>query len=178
MVDTGFSVPPEKRARLARVYQPADGGLAPLDSLPATWVEKGAGPALGDAGLFSTIGDYARFAQMLLNGGVLDGQRILGRKTVELMRQNRLTDLPQPHTGSPSQGFGLGVSVVIDAGQAGSLTSPGRFGWSGAATTDCAIDPREQIMALVFAQHFPFNDHRLMERFSNGYLQALVDAAP
>jgi CubicO group peptidase (beta-lactamase class C family) len=178
MVDTGFSVPPEKRARLARVYEAADGSLAPLDSLFATWVEKGAGPALGDAGLFSTIGDYARFAQMLLNGGVLDGQRILGRKTVELMTRNRLTDLPEPHTGSPSQGFGLGVSVVIDAGQAGSLTSPGRFGWSGAATTDCAIDPQEQLVALVFAQHFPFNDHRLMERFSNGYLQALVDEAP
>jgi len=178
MVDTGFSVPPEKRGRLARVYERKDGRLAPVESLFFTWVEKGQGPALGDAGVFSTIGDYARFAQMLLNGGVLDGQRILGRKTVEFMRTNRLANLPENHIGNRSQGFGLGVSVTIDPGQSGALTSLGRFGWSGAATTDCGIDPREQIVALVFAQHFPFDEHHLFERFSNGYLQALVDEAP
>lgn len=176
MPDTGFSVPPEKRGRLAKVYQRKDGRLTEVESPFFTWVEKGKGPALGDAGLFSTIGDYARFAQMLQNGGVLDGQRVLGRKTVELMRTNRLGDLPEKHTsGNPAQGFGLGVSVTIAPGESSALASRGRFGWSGAATTDCGIDPEEQIVALVFAQHFPYNEHRLFERFSNGYLQALVD---
>jgi CubicO group peptidase (beta-lactamase class C family) len=60
-------------------------------------------------------------------------------------------------------------------GQSGAPGSPGRFGWSGAATTDCGIDPGEQLVALVFAQHFPFNQHRLFERFTTGYMQALVD---
>jgi len=179
MVDTAFSVPPEKRDRLARVYEERDGRLAPVETLFFTWVEKGQGPALGDAGVFSTIGDYARFAQMLLSGGVLDGRRILGRKTVEFMRTNRLAHLPENHIGdNRSQGFGLGVSVTLDPGQSSALASRGRFGWSGAATTDCGIDPQEQIVALVFAQRFPFDAHRLFARFSNGYLSALVDEVP
>jgi CubicO group peptidase (beta-lactamase class C family) len=161
------------------VYESKDGRLTEVESPFFTWVEEGAGPALGDAGLFSTIGDYARFAQMLLNGGVLDGRRVLGRKTVEFMRTNHLADLPESHiSGNRSQGFGLGVSVTIAPGESSALVSPGRYGWSGAATTDCGIDPEEQIVALVFAQHFPFDEHRLFERFSNGYLQALVDEAP
>jgi CubicO group peptidase (beta-lactamase class C family) len=175
MVDTSFSVPPEKRGRLAKIYEMKDGRLVPVESPFFSWVEKGTGPALGDAGLFSTIGDYTRFAQMLLNGGELDGMRVLGRKTVEFMHENRLGDLPQSHIGNHAQGFGLGVSVTINPGESSAISSLGRFGWSGAATTDCGIDPVEGIVALVFAQHFPFNAHRLFERFSNGYLQALVD---
>ena len=101
---------------------------------------------------------------MLLNGGVLDGRRLLGRKTVEFMRTNRLADLPESHTsGNLAQGFGLGVSVTIAPGESSALASRGRFGWSGAATTDCGIDPDEQIVALVFAQHFPFDEHRLFD---------------
>lgn len=175
MVDTSFSVPPDKRGRLAKVYNLKDGRLAPVDSPFFSWVDKDKGPELGDAGLFSTIIDYARFAQMLANGGALDGSRVLGRKTVELMRQNRLADLPQNHIGNHAQGFGLGVSVMINPGESFALASLGRFGWSGAATTDCGIDPVEGIVALIFAQHFPFNEHGLFERFSTGYLQALID---
>jgi len=175
MADTGFSVPAVKRNRLAKVYNSRDGKLEPVESPFFSWVEKGTGPELGDAGLFSTIVDYSRFAQMLANGGELDGKRVLGRKTVEFMHQNRLEDLPQNHIGDHSQGFGLGVSVMINPGESPAIASLGRFGWSGAATTDCGIDPVEGIVALVFAQHFPFNEHGLFERFSNGYLQALVD---
>ena len=69
--------------------------LVPVESPFFTWLDKGSGPALGDAGLFSTTFDYARFAQMLLNGGALDGKRVLGRKTVEFMHENRLGDLPR-----------------------------------------------------------------------------------
>ena len=173
MTDTGFSVPAEKRGRLAKVYQIEEDHLVevelPGDSAPSPG---GIGPELGGAGLFSTIGDYTRFAQMLLNGGELDGRRILGRKTVELMATNRLYHLEQDRQ---AQGFGLGVSVMIDVGQSKAPGSLGRFGWSGAATTDCGIDPQEEIVALVFTQHFPFNEHRLFERFTTGYMQALVD---
>ena len=175
MPDTGFSVPVEKQDRIAKIYRLEEGKLVSVDAVFATRPEEGQGPELGGAGLFSTIGDYARFAQMLLNGGELDEQRILGRKTVEFMRTDRLAHLAEPHIGTPAQGFGLGVSVLIDVGQSPAPGSLGRFGWSGAATTDCGIDPREEIVALVFAQHFPFNEHRLFERFATGYLQALVD---
>lgn len=176
MNDTGFSVPPEKRERLARVYEIQDGSLTqvefPENEAPSP---RDIGPDLGGAGLFSTIGDYARFAQMLLNGGELDGRRILGRKTVEFMSVNRLEHLEENHIGSQAFGFGLGVSVMIDVGQAKAPGSLGRFGWVGAATTECGIDPAEEIVALVFTQHFPFNQHRLFERFTTGYMQALVD---
>jgi CubicO group peptidase (beta-lactamase class C family) len=163
MADTGFSVAPEKRGRLAKLYEHKEGRLAEAQASFGPWAEKGAGPELGGAGLFSTIGDYARFAQMLLNGGGLDGQRILGRKTVEFMTTNRLAHLPEDHIDNRSQGFGLGVSVMIDVGQSPAPGSLGRFGWSGAATTDCGIDPQEEIIALVFTQHFPFNEHRLFQ---------------
>jgi CubicO group peptidase (beta-lactamase class C family) len=175
MPDTRFSVPAEKRDRLAKIYQMEEGKLVAVDAVFATRPEEGRGPELGGAGLFSTIGDYARFAQMLLNGGELEGQRILGRKTVEFMRTDRLAHLAEPHIGARAQGFGLGVSVVIDVGQSPAPATLGRFGWSGAATTDCGIDPEEQIVALVFTQHFPFNEHRLFDRFATGYMQALVD---
>jgi CubicO group peptidase (beta-lactamase class C family) len=173
MPDTGFSVPASKRDRLAKIYQLQEGTLVPAEQILP--VSPGEAAELGGAGLVSTIGDYARFAQMLLNEGELDGTRILGRKTVEFMRTNRLAHLAQPHIGSPAAGFGLGVSVMIDVGQSPAPGSLGRFGWSGAATTDCGIDPQEEIVALVFAQHFPFNEHRLFERFTTGYMQALVD---
>lgn len=175
MDDTAFHVPPEKRGRLAKIYSEKDGRLVVAEPFFGPWTEKDAGPELGGAGLFSTVGDYARFAQMLLNGGALDGQRILGRKTVEFMRTDRLAHLATPHTGSRAEGFGLGVSVLVDVGQGAVPGSRGRFGWSGAATTDCGIDPEEQIVALVLTQHFPFNEHRLFERFTTAYMQALVD---
>jgi CubicO group peptidase (beta-lactamase class C family) len=176
MTDTGFSVPPEKRGRLATIYQTKEGRLTELElSKDQPSPEKARGLELGGAGLFSTIGDYARFAQMLLDGGVLDGQRILGRKTVEFMTVNRLAHLTESHIDDRAEGFGLGVAVMIDVGQSSTPASLGRYGWSGIATTDCQIDPREEIVALVFTQHYPFNEHRLLERFTTGYTQALVD---
>lgn len=110
---------------------------------------------------------------MLLNGGELDGRRILGRKTVEFMSVNRLRHLEEDR--SQPLGFGLGVGVMIDVGQSSAPGSLGRLGWLGAATTECWIDPAEEIVALVFAQHFPMNEQRLFERFTTGYMQALVD---
>ena len=192
MRDTGFDVPPEKMGRLAVVYEhakPAAGGTNGgkpgvaqaarfVESKPeaSSYAEKGRGMAAGGSGMFSTIGDYARLGQMLLNGGELDGVRILGRKTVELMTANHLNHLPRvTHEFSSSDGFGLGVAVRVDLAKGNQLGSVGQFGWSGAATTTVNIDPKEQLVALVFAQHAPFNEHDLFWHFNTLVYQALVD---
>lgn len=175
MRDTSFDVPPEKMARLARTYKHgADGRFVEAEPLVETWPEKGHGLASGGAGLFTTIGDYLRFAQMLANGGALNGKRVLSRKTVELMTANHLLSLPeQAHAFSRAQGFGLGVEVQLDLGRGALPGSPGAFGWYGAATTYCRIDPKEHTVALLFAQHFPFNEHRIFETFATAYYSAL-----
>ena len=101
----------------------------------------------GGHGLFSTIGDYFRFAQMLANGGELDGTRILGRKTLELMHLNYVPAalLPLDIGGLPlpGYGFGLGSRVLMDVAQSGAPGSAGEFGWSGAAKTTYWVDPKE-----------------------------------
>ena len=192
MRDTGFDVPPEKIGRLATVYEhskPVAGrtnggtpGAAPagrfVESKPmaSSYAEPGRGFAAGGSGMFSTIGDYSRLAQMLLNGGELDGVRILGRKTVELMTANHLNHLPRvTHEFSSSDGFGLGVAVRVDLAKSNELGSVGQFGWSGAATTTVNIDPKEQLVALIFAQQMPVNEHDLFWNFNTLVYQALID---
>lgn len=185
MPDTGFTVPAAERHRLAAVYTTGkDGRLTPggmtggPDELPYPDPE-GRGFPSGGGGLFSTIDDYARFAQMLLNGGELDGVRLLGRKTVEAMRTNHLVHLDRPRMdAAPSEGFGLGVSVRTDLASGPGLGSVGQFGWSGAATTLVTIDPVEEIVALVFTQHMPYNEHDLFGIFRTMMYAALVDAPP
>jgi CubicO group peptidase (beta-lactamase class C family) len=179
MVDTAYDVPESKRARLAKLYT-LDKAKAlvevPPDQLAGVYAEPGRGFAAGGAGMFSTAADFARFGQMLLGGGELDGVRILGRKTVELMMANHLTHLARPtRESSDSDGFGLGGRVRIDLARGNQLGSVGQFGWSGAATTYFDIDPKEQTVMLVFAQHFPFNQHDLFWRFSTLTYAALVD---
>src|SRR5689334_8766218 len=144
MTDTGFDVPPEKLNRLAKLYETGpDGSLREVAVAPfGTYAEKGRGFASGGGGLFSTIGDYLRFGQMLLNGGHLDGKQVLVKKTVELMTANNLTFLPNGTLGgTQSDGFGLGGSVRLDVPKGNTLGSVGQFGWSGAATTTFNMDP-------------------------------------
>lgn len=175
MKDTGFDLPPEKLSRVAKTYKHGpDGKFVDGDQIIGTWAEAGRGIESGGGGLFSTAADYARFGQMLLNNGSLDGQRILGRKTVELMTANHLLSLPnQADVAKRAQGFGLGVEVQQDLGRGGLPGSPGAFGWYGAATTYARIDPREGIVAIALAQHFPFNEHNFFAQFATGYYQAL-----
>jgi CubicO group peptidase (beta-lactamase class C family) len=178
MVDTAFHVPPQKRTRLAKTYRLDDEGrLTPLTDteLGMTSLEPG-GMHWGGAGLFSTIDDYARFGQMLLNGGALDGARVLGRKSVELMLANALTHTPTPHTQfSENQGFGYGGGVRIDLARGNGLGSPGQFGWTGAASTYFNMDPHERTLALVFTQHFPHDQHGMFATFSTLFYASLVD---
>jgi CubicO group peptidase (beta-lactamase class C family) len=179
MDDTAFVVPPAKRARLAKVYRAPKGG--PLEPVPdSELVMSSLDPVAmhwGGAGLFSTLGDFARFGQMLLNGGELDGVRVLGRKTVELMTTNALTHTPTPHTQfNEYEGFGLGGAVRLDAGRAARLGSVGQFGWSGAANTYFNIDPQESTVVVLFAQHMPSEQFRLSWTFSTLFYASLVDA--
>jgi len=183
MKDTGFAVPAEKRARLAKVYTTGkDGQLTPAKNLVPGDIpypdEQGRLFPSGGGGMFSTIGDYARFGQMLLNGGELDGVRILAPKTVELMEVNHLSGLSRETIDSNEwEGFGLGGSVRVSLAGGSRLGSVGQFGWSGAATTDFRIDPKEHLMTLIFTQHFPFNEHDLFWHVSTLTYAALVDAA-
>jgi CubicO group peptidase (beta-lactamase class C family) len=177
MKDTGFSVPQEKLARLAKIYERGkDGKLQPAK--PIFGIQPSPGPKLesGGAGLFSTAGDYARFMQMLLNGGQLDGVRVLSRKTVELMMANHLNHMERTtHQFSESDGFGLGGGVRLDLAKGNALGSVGQFGWDGAATTHARLDPKERLVTILLTQHFPFGEFGLFGRYSTLVYAAIVD---
>jgi len=161
MRDTGFEVPDAKRGRIADLTRMGDDGRLAIDPSRSAQHpgERLNAYASGAGGLYSTAGDYARFCQMLSNGGEWEGASILGRKTVELMMQNHLTMLDKPVTQfSDAEGFGLGGYVVIDVARRGQPGSPGQFGWSGAASTSYTIDPKEKLVAILMLQHLPRED--------------------
>jgi CubicO group peptidase (beta-lactamase class C family) len=172
MTDTHFVLPEEKLSRLAKTYTVKDGKLS---EFAMEEVRYPANVPYGGMGLYSTIGDYARFGQMLLNGGQLDGARLLGRKTVELMTANHLSNLKVPHIDSRgAYGFGLGGSVRIDLAKAEIPGSLGQFGWDGAASTYFRMDPKERVVTVLFQQYMPF-DRQSHELFSTLVYQAIVD---
>lgn len=176
MFETSYAVSDSQKARLAKVYEHrADGSLHPVPPLRGETVEGQRDYPGGGSGLFTTLDDYARFAQMLCNGGEFFGERIIGRKCWELMITNHLTGLAFPFINlGVGHGFGLGVAMRIDDGLSGTLGTLGAFGWSGMATTYCRIDPAEKLVALCFAQHLPFDEHGLFQRFANLSYQALA----
>ena len=151
MHDTAFSVPDEKADRYATLYEPTeDGGIQVLENAPVA-----SGPLSffhsGGAGLLSTAADYLRFCQMLLNDGELDGVRLLGRKTVELIRMNHISDDWQPleRTGC---GFGLGFAVVTNVADTHAPGSEGTYSWGGLASTTFWIDPVEDLIGILMTQ--------------------------
>ncbi len=173
MRDTVFGVPVKLKPRFPMVYAARpDGTLAP-DTADA--YARYTDHHFGTLSLSGSAPDYLRFAQMLLNGGELEGVRILGTKTVELMRQNHLPPhIPSIAAGSTATGYGLGVSVTLDVAALGRLNSIGSFGWSGAATTTFSVDPEEQLTYIVMAQLMP-NDAAFMQRVETLIYQAIVD---
>jgi CubicO group peptidase (beta-lactamase class C family) len=179
MTDTGYGVAADQRGRIATLHDVPEGTPAnpAVDMRPSTY-ERFAQHPFGTLGLWSTAADYARFSQMLLNGGELGGVRILGRKTVELMSTNHLppniSQGGQPGTMEPGEGYGLGVSVTLDPAAAGNLGSVGAFGWSGAATTWFTIDPAEKLVAILMAQQYPY-DARLLSEFQTLVYQAIAE---
>jgi len=176
MSDTGYGVPDGKRDRVVRLHDvPEEMPAYPaVDMRPSTY-ERFADHPFGTLGLWSTASDYARFSQMLLNGGELDGARILGKKTVELMTANNLP--PAVGTLGPAQGnfgtgYGLGVSVQLDVAADANLGSPGAFGWDGAATTRFIVDPEEDMVAILMMQKAPF-DARMLSEFQTLVYQSI-----
>ena len=174
MVDTHFFLAPAQRDRLAAVYSLAEDGT--LARAPDPGTGQGAyvdGPRMcfsGGAGLLSTASDYARLLQMMLNGGELDGVRLLGPKTVELMTSNHAGTL----FNEGKTGFGLGFEIVDDVGKAGNYGSPGEFSWGGAYHTTYWVDPQEKIVAVLMTQLLPAAGSDLHERFRNLVYQAVI----
>jgi CubicO group peptidase (beta-lactamase class C family) len=170
MRDTTFYLPPAQRDRLAVVYgRGADGKLfrAPAEGAvgQGAYVDGPRKSFSGGAGLLSTAGDYARFLQMMLNGGTFEGRRLLSRKTVELMTADHLGGV----RFQPGVGMGLGFSVLKDPGQRGDHGSTGEFGWGGAYHSTYWVDPREQLVVVYLTQLAPSGD---VDDF--GRLRALV----
>jgi CubicO group peptidase (beta-lactamase class C family) len=155
MSDSGFFVPKDKLARLAQP-SPAD----PATGNPIRLIDVTAAPHndSGGAGGVSTAADYLRFAQMLLNGGRLDGVRVLSRSTVALMTADHLGKLDAVLTpgelllGTPGYTFGLGFAVRREAGLAGAPGSPGEYMWGGFAGTYFWIDPKEELIGILMTQ--------------------------
>ena len=160
MNDTYFYVPESKRDRLATVYSIGATGRIERTPNQGGMISQGSyadGPRRsfsGGAGLISTARDYARFLQMMLNGGELDGIRLLSRPTVELMTSNHLRGV----AFSDGQGFGLGFSIVTDVGARGTPGSVGEYGWGGAYHSTYWVDPKEQMVVVYLTQLIPAGD--------------------
>ena len=172
MKDTGFAPTPERMARVATVYQRTrEGSLAPAPNanqlISGTYFS-------ASGGLMSTAEDYLQFAQMLVNGGSLNGRRYLSPKTVELMTSNHTGDMVNGQFGRPAKGmgFGLGVQIWLDPVAADRRVSAGAFGWEGAYGTHQVMDPAEKMVEIIMMQG---TNGPLQRDFENAVRQALTE---
>ena len=177
MKDTFFMVPAGRRAELAVPYLRNETGLVrPPASAPAMGVEPTAQYFSGAGGLTGSAADYFRFSQMLLNGGQLDGARLLGRKTVELMTADAIGPLDLGNYAGDQvlkgYGFGLGVRVRRSTGDNGWMGSAGDYGWAGALGTYFWVDPKEQLIGIVMIQT---RNTKLRMEYPNLVYQAISD---
>jgi CubicO group peptidase (beta-lactamase class C family) len=172
MADSFFRLPAEARSRMPPEYVVGQDGK--LARSPSPLAQSYGDIALGGFSISTTAHDYAKFALMLLNGGELNGVRLLSPKTVELMSENHLTEAAMAAGGvSPGTGYGLGVAVLLDTAAKGNLGSVGEFGWSGAASTHVLIDPEEDLVAIYCTQLFG-GDLALRAEFATLFYQAIV----
>ncbi len=174
MADTGFGVPDDQLDRVSAMYGLPDlvgenySGVQLVEAALAGFNERIDVSATyptstpdvfqrGGLGLFSTASDYMKFAQMLANGGAIDGERLIGRKTLELMHTNHLPAelLPIELLGLPipGMGFGLGSRVMVDVAETAGTGSVGEYGWAGAAKTYYWVDPAEELVGLFMSQY-------------------------
>ena len=186
MVDTSFFLPLEKLDRFAAAYTPNTDGKITLADPPTAesrFVKEPHVYFMGSGGLVSTIADYYRFDQMMLNGGILDGHRILSRKTVEFMTRNHTGDLPLWLPG-PWVGFGLGYAVALNTENRNTLTcnhpgpvpwSEGSYTWGGAFCTYQWVDPVEKLIGIVMTQVRPYAHLNLRQEFVGLVNQAIND---
>ena len=182
MVDTDFSVPEDKVGRFAALYMRGADGRPTL--MEPSGRQRYFAPSLasGGGGLVGTAADYLRFCRMMLNKGELDGVRLLGRKTVELMTANHLhgdmADMGQARFSESTYvgiGFGLGFSVMLDPAKAQILGSPGEYAWGGAASTAFWCDPQEQMAAILLTQLLPSSTYPIRREMRVLTYQAMVD---
>ncbi|MBT7335827.1 MAG: beta-lactamase family protein [Gammaproteobacteria bacterium] len=185
MPDTDFQINDSNKDRLAQLYKPAGvqadnffspgtgDGLEVADAFVSMRYVNGGKFESGGGGLVSTARDYLRFSQMLLNGGALDGVRILSPKTIELMTANHLGELPMGFRGRGA-GFGLGFGLVLNPGEVGEVSSAGEYNWGGAAGTRFWIDPQENLIGIFMVQSIPHRT-RLAGDFKVLTYQALVE---
>jgi CubicO group peptidase (beta-lactamase class C family) len=173
MKDTGFYVPKEKLARLAQVHTGSGSSLAVDTNRPDPAVIP-LGPS-GGGGLYSTAMDYARFCEMLLQGGQLNGARLLAPRTVEMMRTNHVN--PEAlKTMPPGTGWGMDFQVVTDAAAAGDSVSNGTFSWFGIAGTWFWIDPVKDLAFVGMVQHQNLGTTRAIHGLSRSLVyQAILD---
>jgi CubicO group peptidase (beta-lactamase class C family) len=185
MTESRWWVEEDDKERLAGLYtpHPVDGHAAHADDVGRLALTK---PNLlsGGSGLISTAGDYHRFTQMLLRGGELDGERVLGSRTVRFMAQNHLPDgldLGELSAGGFTEmtldgvGFGLGFAVIEDPVAARLPSNLGEYSWGGAASTAFWVDPAEEVTAMFFTQLFPSSTYPLRTELRQLVYSALVD---
>ncbi len=181
MSDTAFHVPEEKTDRLARAY-----GIAAEDRslslLPQMDIPITQDPPLleGAAGIVSTVPDYLRFLQALINGGELEGQRILKSETVAAMTQNHIPATLMPFGTNPNnpmldRGWGYGMAVVVDADKSAYGTNNGEFGWSGSLGTFSWADPVSGTSAVIMLQIQPAGAYSIAPKFKAMVHQSMID---
>ena len=165
MKDTGFDVPEEDFGRLAMIYtiDQNTGELTPVEGL-TNGVKQKVTLFSGGGGLVSTIGDYGRFGQMLLNGGELDGIRVLQESTVKMIMSDQI-----PSTATFQEGFGYGLGGRVN------LTS-GEYSWGGMASTLFTADPKNNMVGLAFTQYIPFMGVPFATEYHDLLRKALVDS--
>src|SRR5262245_15905022 len=185
MCDTGFTIADAQLARFTCNYErQRDGRFGLIDPPERSQYREGSFFS-GGGGLISTVGDYFRLTSMLRNRGELDGVRLLGRKTVELMTMNHLpggqdlTQLAQAgmftETAYAGVGFGLGFSVMLDPTRAQILGTPGEYAWSGAASTAFWVDPQEDLIGIFMTQLRPSSPYPLRRELRALPYAALID---
>ena len=178
LVDTGFYLPPAEKDRLAAVYAAKGDGIERSTDPRLGQGHYVDGPRVafsGGAGLLSTARDYGRFLQALLDGGEIDGVRLLSPKTVELMTVNHVGPrLAQAWDDRHGMGFGLGFDVVVDLGEYARHGSLGAWGWGGAYHTTYWADPKEDLVALLMTQLRPAGDSDIQRTFRALVYQSIV----
>jgi CubicO group peptidase (beta-lactamase class C family) len=187
MEDTGFMVPEEKLDRFAANYSPLPDNMILVDDPEISGYRTPPQLEAGGAGLVSTVGDYLKFAQMLLNKGEYEGKRYLGKKTVKFMTANHMGSVNANEgltslfnmlgNGYQVQGMGFGVtgSVVVNPALTGLPVSKGAFSWGGAASTHFWIDNKEDLIGIVHTQLLPDGTYPVRELMQLATYQAIID---
>ncbi len=177
MTDTHFYLPKSKLPRFVALYKPDENGEITLTEAPdanSRFVREPHVYFSGGGGLVSTTADYYRFHQMMLNGGELDGKRIIGPRTVRLMTSNHIGDKEVWLRGA-GYGFGLGYSVVTDIGQTGMPTSLGSYAWGGAYCTAFWVDPEDELVGILMTQVRPYTHLNIREDIRTIAYQAIME---